>query len=29
MGQEARWQRFISLNNEIITLMRKEIGVEK
>ncbi len=28
LGQDNRWRRFISLNDEIITLMRKEIGVE-
>lgn len=28
IGQDNRWKRFISLNNEIISLMRKEIGVK-
>ena len=28
LGQDNRWRRFISLNDEIITLMRQEIGVE-
>lgn len=28
LGQDNRWKRFISLNDEIITLMRQEIGVE-
>ena len=28
IGQENRWSRLSSLNNEIITIMRKEIGVE-
>lgn len=28
IGQDNRWKRFVSLNNEIISLMRKEIGVE-
>ncbi len=28
IGQENRWKRFISLNNEIIFLMRKEIGTK-
>lgn len=28
LGQDKRWGRFISLNDEIITLMRKEIGVQ-
>lgn len=29
LGQDKRWERFISLNDEIITLMRKEIGIEQ
>lgn len=28
IGQNKRWNRFITLNDEIISLMRKEIGVE-
>jgi len=28
IGQENRWKRFTSLNNEIISLMRKEIGAK-
>lgn len=28
IGQDNRWHRLSSLNNEIITLMRKEIGIE-
>ena len=28
IGQDNRWRRLSSLNNEIITIMRKEIGIE-
>ena len=28
IGQDNRWRRLSSLNNEIITLMRKETGIE-
>ena len=28
VGQQERWKRFASLNDEIFKLMRKEIGVE-
>lgn len=28
IGHEERWKRLISLNKEIVTLMRKEIGIE-
>lgn len=28
IGQENRWSRLSSLNNEIITVMRKEMGIE-